>query len=101
MNKNKAMLTFRAFFAASAPERLSKVTNPTGWKAKGKKHTVTPMEEHLNIYEPAFVKFHININISKCIFFKTVTQTSKKRGQCILHFKKSSANVKGTVHPKI
>lgn len=35
------MLTFSAFFAASAPDRLSKVTNPTGWKAKRKKHTVT------------------------------------------------------------
>ena len=34
LDKNRAMLTFRAFFAASAPERLSKVTNPTGWKAK-------------------------------------------------------------------
>lgn len=30
--KTKAMLTFSAFFAASAPDRLSKVTNPTGWK---------------------------------------------------------------------
>lgn len=35
------MLTFSAFFAASAPDRLSKVTNPTGWKAKRKKHSVT------------------------------------------------------------
>lgn len=30
------MLTFNAFFAASAPERLSKVTNPTGWKTRGR-----------------------------------------------------------------
>lgn len=28
------ILAFRAFFAASAPDRLSKVTNPTGWKTK-------------------------------------------------------------------
>lgn len=34
------MLTFKAFFAASAPERLSKVTNPTGWKTRGR-NTVT------------------------------------------------------------
>lgn len=34
MKENKAMLTFSAFFAASAPDRLSKVTNPTGWKVK-------------------------------------------------------------------
>lgn len=36
--KESAMLTFSAFFAASAPDRLSKVTNPTGWKTK-EKHT--------------------------------------------------------------
>lgn len=30
------MLTFSAFFAASAPDRLSKVTNPTGCKVKKK-----------------------------------------------------------------
>lgn len=28
------VLTFNAFLAASAPERLSKVTNPTGWKTE-------------------------------------------------------------------
>ena len=30
-------LTFNAFFAASAPDRLSKVTNPTGWKTKDRR----------------------------------------------------------------
>lgn len=30
-------LTFNAFFAASAPDRLSKVTNPTGWKTKARR----------------------------------------------------------------
>lgn len=34
VNENKTVLTFSAFFAASAPDRLSKVTNPTGWKVK-------------------------------------------------------------------
>lgn len=28
------VLTFKAFFAASAPDRLSNVTNPTGWKRR-------------------------------------------------------------------
>lgn len=37
VKENKVMLTFSAFFAASAPDRLSKVTNPTGWKVKKKK----------------------------------------------------------------
>lgn len=37
VKENKAMLTFSAFFAASAPDRLSKVTNPTGCKVKQKK----------------------------------------------------------------
>lgn len=34
MKENKELLTFSAFLAASAPDRLSKVTNPTGWKVK-------------------------------------------------------------------
>lgn len=40
VKENKALLTFSAFLAASAPDRLSKVTNPTGWKVK-KKQTVS------------------------------------------------------------
>lgn len=37
MKENKVLLTFSEFFAASAPDRLSKVTNPTGWKVKKQK----------------------------------------------------------------
>lgn len=37
VKENEAMLTFSAFFAASAPDRLSKVTNPTGWKVEKNK----------------------------------------------------------------
>lgn len=36
VKENKGLLTFSAFLAASAPDRLSKVTNPTGWKVKNK-----------------------------------------------------------------
>lgn len=36
VQENKVLLTFSAFLAASAPDRLSKVTNPTGWKVKNK-----------------------------------------------------------------
>lgn len=47
-------LTFNAFFAASAPERLSKVTKPTGWKRKkeqinGQCHLSKTHERHGNV----------------------------------------------------
>ena len=44
--KKQAVLTFSAFLAASA--------NPTGWKAKGKKHTVMTERGQLH-----FVKYYI------------------------------------------